>query len=76
MHLQELFDLTLGHMKNCTLHHVTHVPRSTITFGTYLKSLSHKIEHMTLALTVFKKSSFQKKSHLNALGSKFDLDIK
>ena len=33
---------------------------------------------MTSALTVFKKSTFQKKknSHLNALGSKFDLDIK
>ena len=32
---------------------------------------------MTLALTVFKKSTFpQKKSHLNALGRKFDLDVK
>ena len=31
---------------------------------------------VTLALTVLKKSSFQKKSHLNALGSKFDLDVK
>ena len=34
---------------------------------------------MTLSLTVFKKSTFQKKkkkSHLNALGSKFDLDVK
>ena len=32
---------------------------------------------MTLALTVFKKSTFQKKkSHLNALGSKFDIDVK
>ena len=31
---------------------------------------------MTLASTVFKKSSFQKKIHLNALGSKFDLDVK
>ena len=26
--------------------------------------------------TVFKKSTFQKYSHLNALGSKFDLEIK
>ena len=26
--------------------------------------------------TVFKKLSFQKKFHLNALGSKFDLDVK
>ena len=31
---------------------------------------------MTLALTVFQKSTFQKISHLNALGSKFDLDVK
>ena len=31
---------------------------------------------MTLASTVFKKSTFQKKSHLNAVGSKFDLDVK
>ena len=31
---------------------------------------------MTLASTVFKKSTFQKKSHLNALRSKFDLDVK
>ena len=31
---------------------------------------------MTLALTVFKKSTFQKISHLNAFGSNIDLDIK
>ena len=31
---------------------------------------------MTKASTVLKKSTFQKFSHLNALGSKFDLDIK
>ena len=31
---------------------------------------------MTLASIVFKKSTFQNFSHLNALGSKFDLDIK
>ena len=31
---------------------------------------------MTLASTVFKKLTFQKISHLNALGSKFDLDVK
>ena len=30
---------------------------------------------MTLASTVFKNSTFQKKSHLNALGSKFDLEL-
>ena len=31
---------------------------------------------VTLASVVFKKSTFQKIPHLNALGSKFDLDIK
>ena len=31
---------------------------------------------MTLASTVFKKSTFQKISHLNELGSKIDLDIR
>ena len=31
---------------------------------------------MTLASTVFKKSTFQKISHSNALGSKLDLDVK
>ena len=31
---------------------------------------------MTLASIVFKKSTFQKISHLNALESKFDLDVK
>ena len=31
---------------------------------------------MTLASTVFKKSTFQKNYHLNALGRKFDLDVK
>ena len=29
-----------------------------------------------MASAVFKKSTFQKFSHLNALGSKFDFDIK
>ena len=29
---------------------------------------------LTLASKVFKKSNFQKISHLNALGSKFDLE--
>ena len=33
-------------------------------------------EIMTLASTVFKKSTFQKSSHLNAIRSKFDLDVK
>ena len=31
---------------------------------------------MTKASTVLKKINFQKFSHLNALGSKFDLDVK
>ena len=31
---------------------------------------------MTKASTVFKKSTFQKKSYLSALGGKFDLDVK
>ena len=41
-------------------------------------SLGHtyQVRIMTLASTVFKKSTFQKNSHLNALGSKFDLDVK
>ena len=30
---------------------------------------------MTSVSTVFKKSTFQKISHLNALGSKIDLDV-
>ena len=31
---------------------------------------------MTLASTVFKKSTFQEIPLLNAIGSKFDLDVK
>ena len=31
---------------------------------------------MTLASTEFKNQIFKEKSHLNALGSKFDLEIK
>ena len=37
---------------------------------------TYQVRIMTLASTVFKKSTFQKNSHLNALGSKFDLDLK
>ena len=38
---------------------------------------TYQVRIMTLASTVFKKSTFQKKkSHLNALGKKFDLDVK
>ena len=35
-----------------------------------------QVRIMTLASVVFKKSPFQKFPHLNALGSKFDLDVK
>ena len=39
--------------------------------------LTYQVRIMTKYSTVFKKSTFQKKkSHLNALGSKFDLDVK
>ena len=37
---------------------------------------TYQVRNMTKVSIVFKKSNFQKKSHLNALGSKFDLDIK
>ena len=37
---------------------------------------TYQVRIMTFASTVFKKSTFQKNSHLNALGSKFDLDVK
>ena len=36
----------------------------------------YQVRIMTLASIVFKKSTFQKFPHLNALGSKFDLDVK
>ena len=36
----------------------------------------YQVRIMTKASTVFKKSTFQKNSHLNALESKFDLDVK
>ena len=38
--------------------------------------LTYQARKVTLASTVFKKSSFKIISHLNAFGSKFDLDIK
>ena len=37
---------------------------------------TYQVRIMTLASTGFKKTTFQKHSHLNALGSKFDLDAK
>ena len=36
----------------------------------------YQVRIMTLASIVFKKSTFQKFPHQNALGSKFDLDVK
>ena len=43
-----------------------------VSFGS-----TYRVRIMTLASTVLKKKwNFQKKSHLNALGSKFDLDVK
>ena len=38
--------------------------------------LTYQVRIMTLASVVFKKSTFQKFPHLNALGSKFDLEVK
>ena len=38
--------------------------------------LTYKVRIMTLDSVVFKKSTFQKFPHLNALGSKFDLNVK
>ena len=38
--------------------------------------LTYQVRIMTLASVVFKNSTFQKFTHLNALGSKFDLDVK
>ena len=37
---------------------------------------TYRLRTVTLASVVFKKSTFQKFLHLNALGSKFDLDVK
>ena len=37
---------------------------------------TYQVRIMTKASTVFKKSTFQKFSHLNSLGSKFNLDVK
>ena len=38
--------------------------------------LTYQVRIMAFASTVFKKSTFQKISHLNALGSELDLDVK
>ena len=39
-------------------------------------SYSYQVRIMTKASTVLKKINFSKNYHLNALGSKFDLDVK
>ena len=44
--------------------------------GIALLGLTYQVRIMTLVSTIFKKSNFQKISHLNAIGSKFDLDVK
>ena len=38
--------------------------------------LTYQVRIMTKASTVEKKINFSKNSHLNALGRKFDLDVK
>ena len=45
---------------------------------TYLETLNltYQVRIMTLASTVLKKLIFQNISHSNALGSKFDIDVK
>ena len=50
--------------------------RSTLTFEIYLLGLTYQVRIMTLASTGLKKSTFHKISHLNASGSKFDLEVK
>ena len=37
---------------------------------------TYQVKIMTSASVAFKKSTFQKFHHLNALGSKFDMDVK
>ena len=53
---------------------------STLTFNLFIAIVSlgliYQVKIMTLASTVFKKSTFQKISDLNALGSISDLDVK
>ena len=54
--------------------------RSTLTFETFIAIVSLGLRYqeriMALASTGFKKSTFKIFSHLNALGSKFDLEVK
>ena len=52
--------------------------KSTLTFEAYLQPLPLNIssENNNLGFNSIKKSTFQKMSNLDALGSKFDLDVK
>ena len=47
-----------------------------LIYSHYPIRLNISSDYNDLASTVSKKSSIQKISHLNALGSKFDLDVK
>ena len=52
--------------------------KSTLTFETYLWPLHLKIssENNDFGFKSIQKINFQKMSNLNALGSKFELDVK
>ena len=47
-----------------------------LSIAIVLFSLMYQVRIMTLASTLFKKSTFQKITKLDALGSKFDIDAK
>ena len=59
---------------------LTYMSAVTLTLNLFIAivslGLTYQVRIMTLASTVFKKSTFQKISHLNAIGRKFDLDLK
>ena len=48
--------------------------RPTLTFEPFYSRLTYQVRIMSLALTVL-KNQISKISNLNALGSKFDLDV-
>ena len=50
--------------------------RLKLIYSHCLISFNISSKNNDFGFTVFKKSTFQKYSHLNALGSKFDLEIK
>ena len=47
-----------------------------LIYSHYFISLNISSDYNDFGFNSFQKSSFQKKSHFNALGSKFDLDVK